>query len=179
MDIKETGLDIIEATAENLLPPLDNSNGGDEPIDRSILFNPLDLLKKKKREWKPTNPQELRQTMFPLGVSLIDGNVKSCGNAGRMVKVFTYFAPLRHTLYANAIADGVTNFISGTIYAFYTQSKAFGSVWETSPSSLVGAMMGIWTQAVIYCCCGFFIVPIILFKLATVDMQQLQQEWIL
>ncbi|KAJ9080874.1 hypothetical protein DSO57_1020353 [Entomophthora muscae] len=140
------------------------------------IFNPLDFGKKKEKEpeKKSIDPHELRRAMFALGVSLVDINVKSSGDAGPKMKMFDSFPPLRHGLYASAISDGATNYIAGIVYALYNQSKTFGtSMYEGEMSSveILGAMAGICIQSTVYCCYGLFSVPIIMFKLSNVDKE--------
>ncbi|KAJ9080875.1 hypothetical protein DSO57_1020354 [Entomophthora muscae] len=175
------GLNSNRPISGHLLPWLrrqkDSSNSDKEPRKLPFkLFNILDY--DKETEKKLIDPHELRRAMFPLGVSLVNINVNSSGGAGRILKRFTFFPPLRHALYAQAIADGASNFVIGIIVASYTQSKDFCCSLleeETLSLSFCGAMVGIWTQLVVYCCYGVFSIPIALFKLATYNEEQPQQ----
>ncbi|KAJ9060066.1 hypothetical protein DSO57_1034893 [Entomophthora muscae] len=139
--------------------------------------NPFDFLrvldpKRGKKKVKPIDPHMLPRALFTLGVSLINVNVRSCGDVDGLMNMFTFIPPLRHALYANAISDGALNFVVGIIYASYMQIRDFGTGvkdGEVSKFELLGAIFGLFLQSNIYCLYGIFMVPVIFVKLSTIN----------
>lgn len=167
----------------HMLPTLGKKEEGliledDEPEKSPFpflhLFDPvLDPVLGKRKS--PLKPHELPGALFTLGGSLVNVNVESCGNVEGLMSVLTFIPPFRHALYANAIADGATNFVTGALYASYVQCTDFYDnvkAGELSKFEFFGALMGMCVQAAIYGMYGLFVIPLVAFKLSTIKAKK-------
>ncbi|KAJ9072734.1 hypothetical protein DSO57_1020349 [Entomophthora muscae] len=138
--------------------------------------NPLGFLKifdiKRNKKNKPIDPRLLLRTLFTFGNSVINVNVKAISKVEGDSGIFAIIPPLRHALYANAVADGLANFLSGVIYACYTQSRDFCAEVQNgrlTKAEFLGALIGIVLQGGVYSFYGLFVFPTLFIKFVNIN----------